>query len=406
MKVEVRRRAIDGRRGLELVTDDAPGVLVHTAHLGRGLTLDVDPLAPSRWSRLILPALDDVAETMLVALVGERALRSIRSAHGSPGQALQIDGSDPGPWLRLAVVDALDRWLPLPLDQSFVDAERGLARLNAAATLPVTSAANRLVLGEALSLARRGSAGVAAHLARRRRRGSSLPPPLCVAFESLVEGYRALETHIGGPDWDLAAVPRAWEALRNRGGPSWVAKHARRAHTPWRSGTSMIDPRRVPARLLCLSDDPDAGEVRMSPAVTRPDDLQIEVPAFDGNIDELMAQRLVVRVVDRRTSEPLSHGFLTISPDPRSARRRSFRCTMPLPGPDVSDLRADVFDALAAPPPTGEDGVREARRAITTLRTARRSTAAAAVTDGGAAAVGLGGLLVAELVAAAEEADG
>jgi hypothetical protein len=407
MKVEVRRSGVDDRHGLELLTPDRPGVLVHTAELGCGLTLDVDPLAPDRWSRLAVHRLDEVSEAVLAVVVGEQAVRAMRSVQGPARRAVRIDGSDPGPWRRLAVVDALDRWLPLRLDQSLVDAERGVARLQAAATLPPGAAAHRLVVGEALVLARRGAAGFAAHLARSRRRGSPLPPPVCVGLRSLVDGYRALGAHVAGPDRDLAAVVRAWEALRAQSGTG-VAPNARRPAARWRRGTSMIDPRAVPARLLRLSADPDAGEVRLTAVTKGSDELQIDVPAFDGDLDELMARRLVVRVVDRRTAEPLTHGLLTISPGRRSARCRAFRCTMPRPGPDVSDLRVEVFDALADPPPSGDEGVREARRAVAALRETHLSAAAACLAGGAGTVdeVERGGLLVAEVVAAAEQAGG
>jgi hypothetical protein len=58
------------------------------------------------------------------------------------------------------VIDALGRWLHLPLDQSLVDAERAISRLRAAATLPPDSAGRRLVVADALRLARNASTGV------------------------------------------------------------------------------------------------------------------------------------------------------------------------------------------------------------------------------------------------------
>ncbi len=404
MEVEVRRRAVDGGAGLELVAVAAPGPLVHPASLGAGVTLAVDPLAPDRWSRLAASALDEPATAVLAAIVGRPAADVLVATH-VPDRLRVAAPPSAGPWLRLGVVDAIDRWLPLPLDQPLVDAERGVARLHAAATLPAGGAAHRLVVGDALRLARRASAGVVAHLARRRRRGSPVPAPFCAAFAWLVDGYRTLGTHVAGPDRELAAVERAWRAFRGGVSAGHAAGRTRTPPSgPRREGTSMIDPRRVPARVLCLSSDPDAGEVRLTPAAGR--GLQVEVPAFGGDIDELKAGRLVVELVDRRTSEPVGHGLLTITSGPRATRRRAFRSTVHLAGRDAAELRAEVFDALAEPPPAGPEGVRDARRAVATLRAARRERAAAHIVDGATPADpdDAGRLLVAEIAAAVDGA--
>ena len=51
----------------------------------------------------------------------------------SPVAAIDLRAAEP--WLRVAAVDVLDRWLHLPLNQALVDAERGVARAYAARTL-------------------------------------------------------------------------------------------------------------------------------------------------------------------------------------------------------------------------------------------------------------------------------
>lgn len=79
-------------------------------------------LAPHRWLSLSVEEVDDTSAPLLAALIGERAMRTLRRTGDIPGLAVDVSGC--APWLRVAVVDALDRWLHLPLDQSLVDAER------------------------------------------------------------------------------------------------------------------------------------------------------------------------------------------------------------------------------------------------------------------------------------------
>src|SRR5689334_587383 len=97
-----------------LVLPSLRGVLSHETVLAPGLHLDVDLMAIDRW----------------------------RTAVGSSAALT-----------RLAVVEALDRWLPFPLDQALVDAERGVARGRAVRALPDPSD-RQAVLGDALQLAR------------------------------------------------------------------------------------------------------------------------------------------------------------------------------------------------------------------------------------------------------------
>lgn len=385
VSVEVRDRRNDDRPRLTLGPVGVPSPLVHEAHIGAGVHVRLDLLAPDRWTALSVDDLDDASAPLLAALIGEPAVRGLQGR--STGTAsLDVKLVAAGPWMRVAAVDALDRWLHLPLDQALVDAERGVARAQAAATLPTDNPAVPLVIGDALQLARRGSAGLVKHL----RRCGPMPARLRAAMADLVGGYADLAGRVNGPDRDLAAVQDAWQAhlagtataetpsapvvgrhssLRSRGCPS--------------DESSMIDPRRVMARVLGLSADPSAGEVRLSrdPAA---DAVLVEVPAF-CDLDQGSGRRMLVRLIDRRSSDQLGHGLLVIAPGRPSRRggRRYFRCTVPLPGLDVVDLQADVYDSLNAPPPAAGDvdpHLRDARRASVFLGEWRRLVALAHTT--------------------------
>ena len=110
------------------LTLDATGPaspLVHEAHVGAGVHVSVDLLAPQRFTGVSVEKLDDTSVPLVAALIGERALRALLGTDDST--RLTVEPSAGTPWLRVATVDALDRWLHLPLDQSLVDAERGVS---------------------------------------------------------------------------------------------------------------------------------------------------------------------------------------------------------------------------------------------------------------------------------------
>ena len=113
VSVDVRDRRGDGARALTLDAGLPAGHLVHEAHVGAGVYVRVDLLAPHRWLNLSVDELDDTSAPLLGALVGERALRTLRAGH-APG--LDIDVSAGAPWLRVAAVDARAPGRPLPRD--------------------------------------------------------------------------------------------------------------------------------------------------------------------------------------------------------------------------------------------------------------------------------------------------
>jgi hypothetical protein len=383
MQVLVGARDRPGVDARALTLDVAGPVspLVHEAHIGAGVHVRVDLLAPRRFARVAVEELDETAAPLVAALVGDQALRALWA--GDSGR-LVIEPSAGTPWLRVAAVDALDRWLHVPLDQALVDAERGVSRLRAAATLPTGSEAQQLVLGDALRLARNASTGVVRHLRRLARAGAPLPERLRSALDHLAADYAELATHVAGPDLQLAEVQRAWQALGDRrtAGTLVVRRRTRRTqrpHSPRPAVESPIDPRLVPARLLGVPADPGSAELYPSPEPTVGGAVRVEVPAFAGaDVDESLAHRLLVRLVDRRTSDPLGHGLLTVVHGQRSTARHRFQATVPLAGRALTDVRADVYDVLKGAPPKLRDAgssLREARCATMFLGEWRRLVA-------------------------------
>jgi len=106
------------------------------------------------------------------------------------------------------VVDALDWWLQLPVNQGLLDAERAVVRARAARLLR-SAALRRTFVDCALVLARRSADDVCAYLSGLSEK--SLPRALVSGLSRLVGGYASLAREVDGPDAVLAAVRTAWE---------------------------------------------------------------------------------------------------------------------------------------------------------------------------------------------------
>ncbi len=341
----------------------AGSALAHETHLGGGVRVVVDLLRPGRWRTVSAPAADPDSVPLVRALAGV--------ADELRGPVLDVAGDPAGarPWLRVAVVDALDRWLQAPVSQALVDAERAVSRLRAARTLPGGALRSALV-GEALQRARGASRGVALSLRELGARSPAMPELLASAVQSLVDGYEELAAEVGGPDRELAAVGEAWRRrLRPVGGARRRAASAHRRPEP--AGTppsSMIDPRLLRARILRLAADPARPEIVLEVDGAA---VHVRVPAFGGVVDPTLRTRLAVRLVDRRTTEPTAHALLTGTVD-----GPYFEATLPLGGLAPTEVRADVFDALGddlPPVPTDADpALQDARRAVVYLGEWRR----------------------------------
>ncbi len=350
------------------------GPLVHRADLGGGVRIDVDLLTPGQWRTVSFGAVDDASGPLLRALLGEGDLSA------ASGQRLAVDPAGAAPWLRVAVVDALDRWLHTPLDQSVVDAERAVSRGRAARTLPDGPARASLV-GDALRLARRASRDLAAVL--RRLSASPVPPGLRNAVQDLVDGYAELADEIHGRrDRELKTVLDSWRR-REAGRPPPAPPHFP-APAPPRWG-SLIDPRQVRARVLGLSADPREPEISLSPTADG-NAVLVRVPTFAPLVDADVRARLVARLINKRSGCVKRHAPMTWGAD-------GFATTVPLCGLDPAEVRADVFDEWSDLPPARTDTdptLREARRAVTFLAQWRRLAGAARL---GVASPGLAGRL-------------
>lgn len=398
---------------------DRSAALEHETLLGAGVRLTLDLDRPAGWRRLSVRDWTESALPLINALAGERTTKEINAlASRRPStrqrltsEAFTIAPVNAAPWLRVAAVHGLDRWLHLPLEQSLVHAEIGVARTRAAFSLPRHTDLRDTMIDDALGWVRQAAAGVTRILHSLARDPRPLPPTLRRSLTGLVDGYAELTALVGEPDSELSAVVDSWRpaclsAPLDGELASAAVGAARPSAVPdsGNDGVSMIDPRHVRARVLQLGDEPESPEIVLSPTRANGEDaVRVEVPAFDRQVDPDIARRLVARLVDRRSGDPHSYAALAVRPSTRTKSRPSlFECTLPLRGAPVEHLRAEVFDALFRSRQAArgsDDELVRVRTAVLSLRRARSLAASAALreTVGGK---GPGRPLVAELLAA------
>lgn len=362
-----------------------PAVLEHRTHLGGDVHLGVDLFAPGCWRSVTFSMLDSASRPFLRALLGPRYEDALRAAE--QGGDVTVDPVGAAPWLRIACVDALDRWLHAPLEQCLIDAERGIVRGWAARTLPA-GRARTAVTGEALRLAHRAAGGLVAFLAGLSRNSPTVPSGLHLALSQLVGGYADLigEVRRDGarcrdePEPELTAVLEQWRHLERRaadfGHPESETRRppagGRDPARPHPRAASMIDPRRVRSRILALSSDPLAAEISLSaPPTGGLDAVRVRVPAFRGPLDPDVLARLAVRLVDRRSGETRGHALLDLVTDD-AHDGPYFEAMVPLCGLPVGDVRADVIDVLDDAPPSPDPALHDVRRAVALLGEVRR----------------------------------
>jgi len=385
------------------LTTSKPADLVDDISIGSGIRVEIDLARPRQWRSVSVAQWDGADLTLLVALIGpnasERLARLRDERHSSQRLAASeaeasLDVQPTDAWLRLAVIDALDRWLQLPLDQSLVDAERAVARGRAARTLPSGPARDRLV-GEALVMARIASKGLANYLIGLAESTPVPPQPLLDRLDDIVGGYAGLGREVvDGPDPELDEVAEAWAMLT----AALPAAHrsagldTRRLETTESAPdavvddsplASRIDPRQVRARVVDVS--PVAGEIRMeSTRLGEEPALLVTVPAYGARLPSTtVADRLLVRLVDNTSAEVHGTALLTLAPGAVSDAESSaaapvFTGVVPLHGAVPEDLRADVFDAHSEVPPAPADtdtDLLRVRRAAYVLREWRRAAA-------------------------------
>ena len=336
----------------------ASSVLVHKTYLGAGIRAEVDLLRPDRWRTVTVP----------------------------PAFARHPAAADAGaPWLRIGVVDALDRWLTLPLDQSLVDAERGVARGRAARILPRDCVVRCELSADGLRLARRAASGVVAVLRQIAQRPAAPPPRLAAVLQDLVAGYTELLGELSGPDQALSSVIVGWQRLAGRAEPAVRAVPSPPADdipapAPRLLGRSLLDPRQLHSRILGMAADPTEPEIDLVATPSDPESVEVRVRA--ARPGRASTPRLLARLVHRRSGEVGGYAVL------RRVTPQTWAATVPLGGLHPSDVRADVADVLSELPPAPDDteaDLLDARRAVLFLAEWRHLAGAAQCSVAGAA---------------------
>ncbi|MFG1906422.1 hypothetical protein [Kribbella sp. NPDC048928] len=327
--------------------------LVRTTELAPGLTVEIDLADPSRWHAVEVRDWAAADPALLNSVLGRPAVRLLSS--GMPHIGEPIDVVPAPAWRRLAVLDALDWWLQLPLNQGLLDAERAIARARAAASLPAGLLRHSLV-DRAVVHARRSADDVTLYL--NGLGDSSLPRALFSGLARLATGYAALRQEVDGPDAALSAVLTAWNRVKSTdpvGHPSTFELDDVRLAA---SGPA-VDPRQLRARI--------AGDVQLTPDPYGTS-VRVVVPAFVPMPSALVADRVMVRLVDQRSGEAQEPMLLTL-------RSGAFTETVPLHGTPVEYVRADVFDPDSAVQPAQPADLVRARRAQLVLSEWRRAVA-------------------------------
>jgi hypothetical protein len=386
------------------IADAAPADLVRTTDLGLGVGVELDLADPEHWRSVSVHRWDETDLALVDAVIGPDAVRRLSelradllgSGRTRAESELSIEFTPARAWRRIAVIDALDWWLQLPLDQALLDAERAVVRAQAAKSLPA-GLLRRDLTDQALVLARRSADGFADYLTELTRSASSLPRALFSGLSRLVNGYAALGRRVvDGPDEELGAVAHAWQSL-NAAVPvvstfklSDQSVTYQSSDTP-RAGsgmlTSSVDPRQLRARIV--DTDVQVQEIRM--VMSREGSaVRVIVPAFGSRQQSaVLADRLMVRLVDTRSGAAHEPVLLTLRSG-RAAQRLGVRApvfteVVPLRGAPLEYLRADVFDpdSEATPAQTDSDSaLLRQRRAQFVLGEWRRAAAEARLSRG------------------------
>ncbi len=329
----------------------ATGVLVHETDLGAGIRAEADLLRPDRWRAVTVPP-------------------AFARHPAAAGGAM--------PWLRIGVVDALDRWLTL----SARPGARGCrARCRARTRRPDPSTGLRGAPGADGGRAAAGPAGGHGGRLRAPPGGpapGAPPPRLTAVLQDLVAGYAELHGELSGPDRALSSVVAGWQRLTGRGEPAVcpvppVPAAPDPVAPPRLLGRSLLDPRQLRSRILALASDPAEPEIDLvAPRTGDLDSVEVRVRAArEGRVS---TPRLLVRLVNRRSGEVGGHAVL------RRVTPETWAAPVPLYGLDPADVRADVADVLSGLPPARDDAdadLVDARRAVVFLAEWRRLAGAA-----------------------------
>jgi hypothetical protein len=332
-----------------------------------GIEAPVGPLAPRRRHAVHGRRDDNGTTAFLSALIGP--------GRPSSRPAEKINRR----WLRIAVVDALDRWLQLPVNGALIQTERAVARTKAAVLLgagPVRAG----LLDDAVSLARAAQPQLEGFL---EQLALPVPATLRRRIRRLVDGVMVLATSVPDAD-DLCVVAKAGErALHARGD----ARSVRLRSGAWLEpcsvgdrGGDLLDPRLVPARVLRFSDDPALGEVRRTRAmIGGVAVLEVEVDAIGphGGCDDSARDRLYARFVTTAAGSPRIHARVLLTYGPARDQRQGeptryvFTARLPLEeGVNPDHLSIEIVDAAIDRAPAAPRSVEliEFRRAVILLR--------------------------------------
>ena len=381
------------------IAEPKPADLVRTTELGSGISVEIDLADPERWHSVTVQRWDQADLVLLELLIGPDAVRRLSELRSSDRSSLEtevsLDIAPTGPWQRIAVIDALDWWLQLPLEQALLDAERAVAQARAAASLGPGPLRQKLT-EQALVLARGSAGGFAGYLTELADSASSLPRALFSGLSRLAAGYVALGREVvDGPDDDLDLVAAAWSRLQAAVRVVPTVKPHDHSVTYRLNGeptvdpvvSSSVDPRQVRARIV--DTDVLTKEVRMVPS-DGGSAIRVMVPAFGPSLPTaVISDRLMVRLVDNRSGTAYEPVLLTLRSGRAAARLGAtmpvFTELVPLRGAPLEDLRADVFDAdnEATPARTDTDsGLLRQRRAQFVLGEWRRAAAEARLSRG------------------------
>lgn len=349
------------------LTRSTPADLVRTTELAPGVAVEIDLADPSRWHAVDVRRWAAADRDLLEALLGPAAVREVSGLFASDDArvGVPLEVAPATVWRRLAVIDALDWWLQLPLNQGLLDAERAIVRARAAASLR-SGELRRTFVDRAVVLARRSADEVSVYL--NGLAGASLPRALFSGLSRLAGGYASLAREVDGPDAVLAAVQTAWERVSLA--PLKSAVPVVGALPALAGSTSGVDPRQVRARIV-------GSDVQLVPQGTA---VRVVVPAFAPQPSPVVADRLMVRLVDRRSGEAQVPALLTLQTS--AAGPPVFTEVVPLRGASVEDLRADVFDADSAEPAASDTDLLRQRRAQLVLSEWRRAAAESRLSRG------------------------
>jgi hypothetical protein len=370
---------------------DGPATLEHEAHLGAGVRLALDLARPQRWRRLTITSWRPLIEPLLIALIGEKATEELAVVvgnwlSGAPSNEglLVVDSAHAAPWLRVALADGLDRWLQLPLEEALLAAERAVARSRAALALPGGAEVRDVVINDALGLARLASTGVSHFLRELAAHNRPLPSFFYDSLQELLDGYAHLADQVSEPDKALSAVLECWVALSselhvngNLDQSSLPDLQPRNSAEPLAAagpGASMINPHHMRARVFRLGNHPKSNEIVLSGTQAKGQEVVVvRVPAFRRQLDPEITQRLMARLVSRRSGDACSFALLTLQNEIDERTRSAppyFECTIPLRGSTLEELRADVYDALFSAQQAiddTEEDLQRVRRAVLLL---------------------------------------